>query len=791
MAVELYHQGQFGAAEKEAEAGCKRFEKGPEQEWFWNFKLLRAEIDLFGARGNAQQLLAAAPPAEYRLPSATYKILRGWQLSRAQHSDDAEKMALAGIAEAQAIGAYETEADGEILLASWLVYLDLSKADDVAQRALALATAHHLEYERGAALVNLGMVRLKREHYGDALPYFEDALASAKRKGAKRLEIAATQDLADSYSGLGDIERALKMQLQVVAANEQKGGVATQASVAYFELGNLYLESGDARRAITAYQAALKSVPQKNDSSQFAQSASGLAQALAMVGELDRAAYYNTKAFEACNRGDAEQVAFLTLNEADLAARRNQDAQAIRRYGDALAAGENVPSARWEAYAGLGREYAKARNVKLASSNFEQALGVIEQNRADQLTSRYQIAFLSNLIRVYQEYVSILMKEGQAEKAIEVADSSRASVLAQTINGRAPVRSGRLVRDAQSEAKLGRAVFLFYWLAPGHSYLWILTGDGVKTIELPDEAAVGEDVKTYLARVVDEKRDPLKAPNGAGERLYKELIRPAEAWIQRGTRVAIIPDGPLHNLNFEMLVNDEPAPHYWVEDAVISIAPSLSILTSASEGRRQKRESLLLIGDSEPVPEYPRLPQAAVELEDIEQHFPPSETTVYQGKAATVDSYRTADPKKFSSIHFAAHAQANQQSPLDSAIILSPGPGGYKLYARDVLDIPVTADLVTISGCSGAGTRAFSGEGLVGFAWAFFEAGARNVVTSLWDADDRRTAELMNRFYGRVRGGEPYATALREAKLEMLRSGTSKPYYWAPFQLYTRDAPRS
>lgn len=789
-ATELFHKGDFAAAEKQAEAGCKRFENGPQKKWYWEFRLLLADMDLFGAAGRAKELLAEAPPAQYRRASVRYKMLRAWQLSREKRNDECEKLAHTAVAEAQAIGAYDIEADTELMLGTRLLHLDLGRAEEAMQAALTVARAHHLEFERAVAALDLGMVRLKREHYGDALPYFEDAFASAKRMRAEKLQLSAMQDLAASDSGMGDIDRALQIQLQVVAANEKNSAVATQASAAYFELGNLYLESGDIRGAIAAFEKAAGRVNAKNDAAQFAQSASGLAQALTIAGQLDRAEYYNQKAFEARDKGDAEQLAFLTLNGAEVAARRNQSAEAIRRYEEVLAIGKKVQSVRWEAYAGLGREYAKAKNLELARSNFEQALEVIEQNRAAQLKSEYQITFLSNLIRVYQEYVSILMAEGQVERAIEVADSSRASVLTRDINEAAAARPGGLVRDTQREAKLGHTVFLFYWLAPGRSYLWVLTGDRINAIELPDERAIGQDVAAYLERVVDEKRDPLKMPSAVGKRLYQTLIEPVEACIPHGARVAIIPDGALHNLNFEMLVNDKPTPHYWIEDAVVWVAPSLRILAEGDGKRRAKRNSLLLIGDPEPAPEYPKLPETSVELKSVEHHFP-SAYTAYQGGAATVDCYRNANPQRFSSIHFAAHAEVNQQSPLDSAIILSPRPSGYKLYARDVMEIPVAADLVTISGCRGAGTRALSGEGPVGFAWAFFQAGARNVVTSLWDANDRRTAELMDRFYGRVQMGDSYVKALREAKLEILNSENSKPYYWAPFQLYSRDAPHS
>jgi CHAT domain-containing protein len=97
------------------------------------------------------------------------------------------------------------------------------------------------------------------------------------------------------------------------------------------------------------------------------------------------------------------------------------------------------------------------------------------------------------------------------------------------------------------------------------------------------------------------------------------------------------------------------------------------------------------------------------------------------------------------------------------------------------------ADLVTVSACRGAGQRAYSGEGLVGFAWAFLHAGARHVIAGLWDVNDQSTAGLMNSLYRELAAGKRPADALRTAKLAMIESkgNLKKPYYWAPFQLYT------
>jgi len=52
------------------------------------------------------------------------------------------------------------------------------------------------------------------------------------------------------------------------------------------------------------------------------------------------------------------------------------------------------------------------------------------------------------------------------------------------------------------------------------------------------------------------------------------------------------------------------------------------------------------------------------------------------------------------------------------------------------VNLPLQAELVTISACRSAGARTYSGEGLVGLAWAFLNAGAHNVVAGLWNVED-------------------------------------------------------
>jgi CHAT domain-containing protein len=282
--------------------------------------------------------------------------------------------------------------------------------------------------------------------------------------------------------------------------------------------------------------------------------------------------------------------------------------------------------------------------------------------------------------------------------------------------------------------------------------------------------------------------DPVSIPNAAGAKLFDAVLRPVRSAISAGSRVIVVPDGPLHSVNFETLVVSDPVPHYWIEDVVLSVAPSLGLLSADLGAQLPPDAKVLLIGDPIQADSlYPALRFASEELNSIRDRYP--NAVQYVRAKATPSIYRQALPGEFAVIHFAAHAEANRSSPLDSAIILSPEQVSYKLYSRDVLETPISAALVTLSACRGAGARTYSGEGLVGFSWAFLDAGARNVIAGLWDVSDRSTARIMQELYRNLREkGIEAAESLRLAKLTLLQSKgvEARPWHWGPFQVYTR-----
>jgi tetratricopeptide (TPR) repeat protein len=194
---------------------------------------------------------------------------------------------------------------------------------------------------------------------------------------------------------------------------------------------------------------------------------------------------------------------------------------------------------------------------------------------------------------------------------------------------------------------------------------------------------------------------------------------------------------------------------------------------------------------------FSRLPGTRREVQAIAALFDQKE--VFLGSDASeqlLDDLRTHDKlSQFSVLHLAAHGKMDDLIPMNSRLLLSQDrlsdPSAATALDQPYSDGAVTAgevlstwklnaELVTLSACQSGLGRQSGGEGFVGFAQAFFLAGGRSLVLSLWEVNDRATSLLMTRFYenwlGKREGlAQPLskAEALREAKA-WLRGLTSQ-----------------
>ncbi len=352
---------------------------------------------------------------------------------------------------------------------------------------------------------------------------------------------------------------------------------------------------------------------------------------------------------------------------------------------------------------------------------------------------------------------------------------------------------------------------------------------------------------------------PSEALDDLAHGVWSTWWAPLEPHLKDVTDLVVIPSGPLLGIPLETLIDARGSS--MSERFVISYAPSSSVYAWLREQpqERRARRSGLLVGDPPFTPEQltdmqsapladgpllasaepagsldlrsalggcesalarlPRLPWSRYEVEAIGQSL--DRASILLGPAASeqelVRMAQAGVLQSYDIIHLATHALIDDQRPERSALILSltelPDPmvsviAGERIYdgmltmGEVVREWQLRADLVTLSGCqTGLGQRV-TGEGFVGMSHAFFQAGARSLLVSLWKVEDEAACLLMKRFYGNLTGWPPdrgtvegappmsKAAALREAK-HWLRAYTTPdgqhpfghPAYWSGFVL--------
>jgi tetratricopeptide (TPR) repeat protein len=171
------------------------------------------------------------------------------------------------------------------------------------------------------------------------------------------------------------------------------------------------------------------------------------------------------------------------------------------------------------------------------------------------------------------------------------------------------------------------------------------------------------------------------------------------------------------------------------------------------------------------------------EVEDLEQRY----RGVREARGTNHGASLAANGH-YDVIHVAAHTEVNDEKPWHSGILMGEAKGDSEFHADpflragDIAAQRMPARLAVLSGCESAMGRPSVGEGVAGLTAAFLSAGVNAVVATLWRVDDAVTADLMERFYGRLADGLPAAAALRAAQIETQSHGeTRHPFYWAGF----------
>jgi CHAT domain-containing protein len=351
----------------------------------------------------------------------------------------------------------------------------------------------------------------------------------------------------------------------------------------------------------------------------------------------------------------------------------------------------------------------------------------------------------------------------------------------------------------QPALRAGESALVFYLGEPA-SFRWIVTRADITFGRIAGRKAI-EAQATRLRQVMRTPGDPAAA-RAEADRLSALLLEGATF---TGRSLLVVPHGVLHYVPFEAL------PHrgsLLIERHAVSYAPSLNSAVHLRRGGAAPAPFRILAvgnpsvqtpdsvqassraGDIDTVGLLGPLPYAGDEIDAIRRTFG-GRSDILSGPEARESAFRASDLRRYPVIHFATHGLVNEHRPGRSGLLFTAEAGeDGVLQMSEIYRLGLRADLVVLSACQTALGREVTGEGIVGLTRAFFYAGARSVVATLWNLNDRFAAEFVARFYEELRSGVSSEEALRRTKLAYLNHPQySHPFYWSSLVL-TGDGTR-
>ncbi|MCP4440421.1 MAG: CHAT domain-containing protein [Aureispira sp.] len=358
------------------------------------------------------------------------------------------------------------------------------------------------------------------------------------------------------------------------------------------------------------------------------------------------------------------------------------------------------------------------------------------------------------------------------------------------------------ISKIQNELLSHDKMLLEYFVGDRHIYIFKITKSSKNFYKIPVPHDFMLLVKAFRKGLTDYQligKDPTLA--------YKNFVAYSSSFYQRFigsfldeipkdiNQLVIIPDGLLNYIPFEVLITSTPSnlstPDYKSLDFLIEhfdLYYSYSSTLLLENNYRQKNShNGKCIGFA---PTYENssnsdLPWAEKELKAIEKVF---RGDYYYGEQASKDVFKQ-EGANYGIIHLAMHGIVNMRNPLQSKLAFSQSEDDVDenkayLFAHEVHEMVLNADLVVLSACETGIGKVIRGEGVLSLARAFMYAGTPSVVTTLWKVNDFTSATLMGLFYSNLADGMPKHEALRKAKLDFLSQSdqiSGHPAFWASF----------
>ncbi|HZF11257.1 MAG TPA: CHAT domain-containing protein [Thermoanaerobaculia bacterium] len=409
---------------------------------------------------------------------------------------------------------------------------------------------------------------------------------------------------------------------------------------------------------------------------------------------------------------------------------------------------------------------------------------------------QHRLGFSDALQTVYRDLALVAASRRDGAKSLDYVERGRAQVLRGLLAELPDAPGSRFAGQLFSARDLATLLpadlhVVEYLLLDDRLLAWTVSQGGVSLNSVAcDRKRLTAQIHDLLA-TIENGRD--REFSQVAQDLYEILIGPVEEQaLSAGGTIVFAPDGPLFEVPYAALVNPQTQ-RFLVEDHATATSLSLALLAGGlartAAGEKAARLPIPALVVEAPTTD-PRVNPNLGALSDIGVETAALSALrgarVLRAERATRAAVLSLLPQS-SIFHFGGHSIANLKDPMLSRFLLAPAAEGDPgvLLARDLLKLPpLKTRLVTLASCSTAVGPVSRSEGAMSLAWPFLAAGVPEVIAALWRVPDEATAQFFASFYSRITSGAPTVSALQEAQLAFLRSGSPAlraPRAWAGF----------
>lgn len=647
-----------------------------------------------------------------------------------------------------------------------------SAAEEYFNKSIEVAVKANNKTGQGSSYSNLAILYYKQGFYQKALEYLNKGLAIQEEVAGTQQEGFTYLYLSKIWFQLGDYEKAIQYA-NLCNAYSLANPQLLQAG--HLVLGNSYSAMGDYEQGLTEYNRSIKYIESMRGKFQvdeyktlfFSNKVSVFADTVELLTRMDTPGTAE-KAFEYAERAKAKSLLdALSISSIDILPNQQQ---------------------------------ALAEKQHSLDANYTQTFIKLQKLLSQPHSTRPN------------EEIEILQKN------LAALDQEFEKLEVETAKNNPPYSSlvypkPRSIEDTQNLLDED-TILLEYMAGENTLFIWKISKDTFSFHTLPVSREILARDITKLKGCIQSLLD-VKHYGKTAYKIYQTILEPVLQVEDEDKNILIVPDGPLTQLPFEILLTEQPQSGdtfislpYLIQKNSVSYIQSAAVLATIFENNSENSYSKELFAMGNPVfnasilpnqnqglrdtyqgrafSKLKPIPYSEPEVLEISKYF--TQKDIFLKEEAREDILKEyISEGNYQYIHIAAHGLVNMDKPEYSGIILTqdedPKEDGF-LQTREIFNLNITSELVVLSACQTGAGRNMAGEGLLGLSRAFFYAGAKALAASLWNVDDKATKEIMILFYRFLSEGYPKNRALQLAKQTLIKNFPEKysnPFFWGAF----------